>query len=252
MSCIFAFQDEYGEWHGRSDTPPFQGGMHQLVMTYTPDRRSSAYQNPFSGQRLVTLCTHEEVGVPGFTYESDDGSPLSATWQVCELLDDPSPDEKFSRSLPGELKKPPMFARSPSMEIEVYEGSYDMDVWELQSGNFYVEVFGRSSQIEPTSLIRGEVDPGGLALIGRLFTDAAQRSGVPQSGRASRTNDPWLESDTRRLEELDDAGYDVHVIGMKLGRTDASIRWRLHHLGRAPFPTDLINSRYGDRGVARN
>lgn len=243
MRCIFAFRDECGDWHGSPELISPKGDIEIQRMTYLPDRRSPGFASPFAGRKLEILCSSISGDLTGGIYESDDTEPLSATWEIYELLDDPTPPAWALRSAPKAAIKAPMFPGDPSLEIDVYDGSYEMDVWECGNSRFYVEVFGKDRQASPVALLKGEIPSHGLALIGQLFADAAQKSRVRQSGRADRNNEPWLGSDLARLEDLDDAGEDYQAIGMKLGRTAASIRWQLYKLDRAPFPSDLVYSR---------
>ncbi|MFD9607191.1 hypothetical protein [Streptomyces sp. NPDC059970] len=96
--------------------------------------------------------------------------------------------------------------------------------------------------------LTGEVDACDLNEVGRLIASVPIASAVetpptatsPAPIKATRHGQAWTPEAIAYLEEHYRAGKGPEQLAEELGRSEKSIRWKLHGLKLAPYPSDLV------------
>ncbi|MFE7927506.1 hypothetical protein ACFU6S_02005 [Streptomyces sp. NPDC057456] len=102
--------------------------------------------------------------------------------------------------------------------------------------------------------LTGELHPHDLSDIGRLITAAASTYPTPEplgaqppstpavSRKAAHPRASWTTEAEQHLRDAHRAGTSVQQMSVDLGRSENSIRWKLHALKLAPYPADLVTA----------
>ncbi|MFF8837399.1 hypothetical protein [Streptomyces sp. NPDC015130] len=263
---IYAFRDARGVWHGDPDTAIHGSAPRRGVLSLPPTLPG---QDPgaFDGQRIEVLYAGCDEEASEATYELDSGETLLATWHVHELLSPAYRDAPAS----------PMAEHGTTtvrLEVGGPHHRYHLHAELVADGRVAINVVVSSPDGVVTGELAGEVDARDLGEISRHLasvartasfsapsasaplasasspssssssssasSSAASSTAPPAEARAKHRGQAWTPEAVALLQELHRAGKAPEQIAEELGRTENSIRWKLHGLGLAPRPGDLV------------
>ncbi|MFD5634800.1 hypothetical protein ACFWJM_11755 [Streptomyces sp. NPDC127077] len=247
MTLIYAFRDEDGSWHGDPDAVVLEPepGAGTLTIPLNPHQQSSL----FAGQRLHVLYAACDAEASQTSYRLDNGESVPASWRVHELL---APAYQ-----PAPAAAPTQPHHRPTMpEVKLEFGDphrrYCLTAQPAHDGRTELTVLVCSSDGIIHGELTGELDPRDLNDIGRLITTAAGACPTPEplapqppattpaSVKATHPGAAWTAEAEQHLRDAHRAGTSLQQLASDLGRSENSIRWKLHGLKLAPYPADLV------------
>ncbi|MFE4373980.1 hypothetical protein ACFRMN_38265 [Streptomyces sp. NPDC056835] len=200
-------------------------------------------QGLFDGQRVEVLYAACDLEASQTSYRLDGGDSFVATWHVHELL---SP--AYQRVL-----KAPSASREEVATVRLEIGSshrrYSLHADLLAEGRAEITVVICTPDGVICGELTGKVDTRDLAEVGRLIASTPAASAAkttpsvtssPAPVKATRHGQGWAPEALAHLKEHHQAGKSPEQLAEDLGRSEKSIRWKLHGLGLAPFPSDLV------------
>lgn len=141
-------------------------------------------------------------------------------------------------------------ARAATVRLEIGSSHrrYSLHAAPLTEGRIEITVVVCTSDGVIRGELTGEVDTCDLAEVGRLIaatptTSTGQATpSVPSPApvKATRHGQGWTPEAVAYLKEHYRAGKSPEQLAEELGRSEKSIRWKLHGLRLAPFPGDLV------------
>ncbi|MFJ1569897.1 hypothetical protein ACIOG8_37790 [Streptomyces erythrochromogenes] len=243
---IYAFRDAHGTWHGdpHAEIYETQPGRGALTLPPTPPGGAPGL---FDGQRLDVLYAACDLEASQDSYRLDEGGAFLATWHVHELL---SPAYLPPHTEPTRASPAPQRTSSVKLELRSEDRRYSLAADFLGEGRIELTVIVCTLDGIVQGELTGELDACDLGEIGRLIASvpatAPGRSGTPDipasTVKATRHGDAWTAETHDYLKDHYQAGKSPQELAQDLGRSEKSIRWKLHSLGLAPFPTDLAPS----------
>lgn len=237
---IYAFRDAQGLWYGDPDAAIHDLRPGRGVLTLPPTTPGQD-RGMFDGQQVEVLYAACDVEASQTSYRLDDGGSFVATWHVHELL---SPAYQRVLTTPAASRD----AATVRLEIGSSHRRYSLHADLLAEGRIELTVV----ICTPDGVIRGEltgeVDTRDLAEVGRLIaaiplTSADQTTPsvtLPAPVKATRHGQGWAPEAIAYLKEHYRSGKSPEQLAEELGRSEKSIRWKLHGLGLGPFPSDLV------------
>ncbi|MER5381772.1 hypothetical protein ABT040_16035 [Streptomyces sp. NPDC002688] len=253
MTLIYAFLDEGGSWHGDPDATVLEPlpGAGTLTIPLGPQEQTCL----FAGQRLSVLYAACDVEASETSYRLDDGESVRASWRVHELL---APAYRLRpaqapTSFPAQPHpRPPV----PGVKLEFGDPHrrYCLTAQPAQDGRMELTILVCSSDGIIHGELTGELDPRDLSDIGRLITAAAGACPTPEplspqppatpaaSVKAAHPGASWTTEAEQYLRDAHRAGTSLQQLSLDLGRSENSIRWKLHGLKLAPYPADLVTA----------
>ncbi|MEU3529347.1 hypothetical protein AB0E62_36830 [Streptomyces sp. NPDC038707] len=237
---IYAFRDARGTWYGDPDAVIQDSQPGRGVLTLP---RTAPGEEPglFDGQRVEVLYAACDLEASQTSYRLDGGDSFVASWHVHELL---SPAYQRVLTAPAASRD----TATVRLEIGSSHRRYSLHADLLGEGRAEITVV----VCTPDGVIRGEltgeVDMGDLAEVGRLIASTPVTSAgkavpsvsSPASVKATRHGQGWAPEAIAHLKEHYQAGMSPEQLAEELGRSEKSIRWKLHSLGLASFPSDLV------------
>ncbi|MER5472492.1 hypothetical protein [Streptomyces sp. NPDC002685] len=251
MTLIYAFRDEDGSWHGDPDAVVLEPvpGAGTLTIPLGPQEQPCL----FAGQRLHVLYAPCDVEASQTSYRLDNGESLPASWRVHELLAPAYRLPPAPTSLPTQPHPRPTM---PEVKLEFGDPHrrYCLTAQPAQDGRMELTVLVCSSDGIIHGELTGELDPRDLSDIGRLITAAARACPTPEPPRpqppattaasvkrkAAHPGAAWTAEAEQHLRDAHRAGSSLQQLASDLGRSENSIRWKLHGLKLAPYPADLV------------
>ncbi|MEE1766838.1 hypothetical protein PUR34_01020 [Streptomyces sp. JV185] len=237
---IYAFRDAQGLWYGDPDAAIHDLRPGRGVLTLPPTTPGQD-RGMFDGQQVEVLYAACDVEASQTSYRLDDGGSFVATWHVHELL---SPAYQRVLTTPAASRD----AATVRLEIGSLHRRYSLHADLLAEDRIELTVV----ICTPDGVIRGEltgeVDTRDLAEVGRLIaaiplTSADQTTPsvtLPAPVKATRHGQGWAPEAIAYLKEHYRSGKSPEQLAEELGRSEKSIRWKLHGLGLGPFPSDLV------------
>lgn len=250
MTLIYAFRDEDGSWHGNPDAVVLEPvpGAGTLTIPLGPQEQSSL----FAGQRLHVLYAACDVEAGQTSYRLDNGESVQASWRVHELLAPAyqPPPATAPTSCPTQ---PHPRSAIPEVKLEFGDPHrrYCLTAEPTHDGRTELTIIVCSSDGISHGELTGELDPRDLNDIGRLITTAAGACFAPEplgpqppattavSVKATHPGAAWTTEAEQHLRDAHRAGASLQQLAFDLGRSENSIRWKLHGLKLAPYPGDL-------------
>ncbi|MET8101519.1 hypothetical protein ABZV29_34500 [Streptomyces sp. NPDC005236] len=248
MTLIYAFRDEDGSWHGDPDAVVLEPAPSAGTLTIPPGPQEQ--HGLFAGQRLHVLYAACDLEAGQSSYRLDNGESVPASWHVHELL------APAYRLPPATTPTSPRNSRPavPGMKLGFGDPHrrYCLTAEPARDGRMELTVLVRSSDGIIHGELTGELDPRDLSDIGRLITAAASARPTPEpprpqhqatttvSVKAAHPGAAWTPEAEQHLRDAHHAGTDLHQLAVDLGRSEHSIRWKLHGLKLAPHPADLV------------
>ncbi|WP_406359355.1 hypothetical protein OID55_41330 [Streptomyces sp. NBC_00715] len=249
MTLIYAFRDEDGSWHGDPDAAVLEPVPSAGTLTIPPGPQEQ--HGLFSGQRLHVRYAACDLEAGPTSYRLDNGESVPASWRVHELL---APAYQLS---PATISTSPRNFRPavPGMKLEFGDPHrrYCLTAEPAQDARMELTVLVCSSDGTIHGELTGELDPRDLGDIGRLITAAASACPTPEPSHRSqqpattkavtkvaRPGAAWTPEAEQHLRDAHRAGTELHQMAVDLGRSENSIRWKLHGLKLAPHPADLV------------
>ncbi|MEU9318246.1 hypothetical protein [Streptomyces sp. NPDC048295] len=237
---IYAFRDAQGLWYGDPDAVIHDLRPGRGVLTLPPTAPGQD-RGMFDGQQVEVLYAACDVEASQTSYRLDGGGSFVATWHVHELL---SPAYQRVLTTPSASRD----AATVRLEIGSSHRRYSVHADLLAEGRIELTVV----VCTPDGVIRGEltgeVDTRDLAEVGRLIAAAPLTSAeqttpsvaIPAPVKATRHGQGWAPEAIAHLKEHYRSGKSPEQLAEELGRSEKSIRWKLHGLGLGPFPRDLV------------
>lgn len=240
---IYAFRDEHGTWHADPDAATRdQPGRGTLTLPPTPPGPDPGQ---FDGQQLEVLYAPCDLEASQTIYRLDNGGTFLATCHVHELLSaayQPRPHDAAQSHAGARPPETP----TVSMEIGDTQRRYRLTADLIEEGRMDVTIMVCTPDGVIHGELTGELDTSDLTEVSRLLAAAPAlgRTAAPAAPSvpvaATRPGREWTLQDCDDLREYHRAGKSPREIGEKLGRTEASIRWKLYSLNLAPRPADLV------------
>lgn len=247
---IYAFRDIRGTWYGDPDAAihDIQPGRGVLTLPPTAPGQASGL---FDGQQVEVLYAACDLEASQKSYRLDDGDSLVATWHVHELL---SPGHHRVLAAPAAARD----AATVRIEIGSAHRRYSLHADLLAEGRVKIAVVVCTPDGVIHGELTGEVDTCDLNEVSRLIASApvasapvasapvatavetASSAASPVPVKATRHGQAWTPEAIAYLEEHYRAGKSPQQLAEKLGRSEKSIRWKLHGLKLAPYPSDLV------------
>ncbi|MFD8421059.1 hypothetical protein [Streptomyces sp. NPDC059466] len=251
MTIIYAFRDEDGSWHGDPDAvilePVPRAGT--LTIPHGPQKQTCL----FAGQRLQVLYAACDVEASQASYRLDDGESVPASWRVHELLAPAYRLPPAPTSLPAQPRPRPAV---PGVKLEFGDPHrrYCLTAQPAHDGRMELTILVCSSDGIIHGELTGELDPRDLSDIGRLITAAASACPTPElpspqppattaasvKRKAAHPGAAWTTEAEQHLRDAHRSGTSLQQMASDLGRSENSIRWKLHGLKLAPYPADLV------------
>ena len=234
---LYAFRDEAGHWHGDPATPTLDGDPGTGTLLYRPDPAAGP-PGPFAGQRLDVLYGPCDLDVGGPALQLDDGTAVTATWRVLELLD-------------GGPERPPTAcgpAATPGGAPVRYQVTTADRHYTLTVHGTAVHASACTHDGEARSELTGTLEPGDLGPIVQLLSAAAlpaqpyRAPHLPSARPAPPPRRPAGSEWTAHEEQVcrARAGATPQELATELGRSVKSVRWKLYQFGLADFPEELV------------
>lgn len=237
---IYAFRDARGTWYGDPDAAIHGVQPGRGVLSLPP---TAPGQDPgvFDGQQVKVLYAACDLEASQTSYRLDDGDSFVATWHVHELL---SPAYRRVLTAPATARD----AATVRLEIGSLHRRYSLHADLLAEGRAKITVVVCTPDGVIHGELTGEVDMGDLTEVGRLIASAPLASVVettssaasPVPVKATRHGQAWTPEAMAYLKEHYRAGKSPEQLAEELGRSEKSIRWKLHGLNLAPYPSDLV------------
>jgi hypothetical protein len=250
MTLIYAFRDEDGSWHGDPDAAVLDPVPGAGTLTIPPGPRRQAGR--FAGQRLHVLYAACDLEAGRTSYRLDGGESVQASWRVHELL---APAHRLlpATALAGPPAQPRPRPATPEVTLEFGDPHrrYRLTAQPAQEGRTQLTVLVCSLDGVIHGELTGELDPRDLKDIGRLITAAASAHPAPEPPgpripaataagvKAAHPGAAWTAEAEQHLQDAHRAGTGLQQLAAELGRSENSIRWKLHGLGLVPHPADL-------------
>ncbi|MFB7608892.1 hypothetical protein [Streptomyces gardneri] len=233
---IYAFRDARGVWHGDPDAalPGIEPGRGVLTLPSTvPGQDPGA----FDGQRVEVLYAGCDQEASEATYRLDSGETFLATWHVHELL---SPAYRGVAAAPAAAQDATTTVR---LEVGGPHRRYNLHAELVAEGRVEIKVVVSSPDGVIHGELAGELDPRDLGEIGRHLASVARTASFtapPVEAKATNRGQAWTPEAVTQLQERHRAGKSPEQLAEELGRSENSIRWKLHGLKLAPYPGDLV------------
>ncbi|MFB7136365.1 hypothetical protein ACFCZY_32910 [Streptomyces sp. NPDC056237] len=239
---IYAFRDARGTWYGDPDAVIHDSQPGRGVLTLP---RTAPGEDPglFDGQRVEVLYAACDLEASQTSYRLDDGDSFVATWHVHELL---SPAYRRVFTAPATARG----ATVVRLEISSSHRRYSLHADVLAEGRVEITVVVCTPDGVIHGELTGQVDACDLNEIGRLIASApapiasavetTPTATSPAPIKATRHGQAWTSDAVAYLEEHYRAGMGPEQLAEELGRSEKSIRWKLHGLKLAPYPSDLV------------
>ncbi|MFI6494284.1 hypothetical protein [Streptomyces sp. NPDC050564] len=257
MTLIYAFRDEDGVWHGDVDAAvldlvPGEG-------TLTIPAQAQGQGSVFAGQALHVLYASCDLEPSQTSYRLDGGDSVLASWRVHELLAPAYRPGDASTARTPFPARPAMRPAPQAVRLELGDTHrrYSLSADPTEDGRLELTVLICSTDGVIHGELTGEVDPRDLGDIGRIVTAAATLCPTPEPPgppppttpaatqvKATRAGAPWTPEAEQYLIDAHRAGTSLQHMALELGRSENSIRWKLHGLKLAPHPADLVPSRH--------
>ncbi|MFJ4422179.1 hypothetical protein ACKI1Q_40905 [Streptomyces galilaeus] len=237
---IYAFRDAGGTWYGDPDAVIHDIQPGRGVLTLPPADQGQE-SGLFDGQRVEVLYAACDLEASQTSYRLDDGASFVATWHVHELL---SPAYHRVPTAPVPVRD----AATVRLEIGSSQRRYSLHADLLAEGRVKITVVVCTSGGVIHGELTGEVDTRDLSEVSRLIASAPIASAVettssaasPAPVKATRHGQAWTPEAIAYLKEHYRAGKSPEQLAEELGRSEKSIRWKLHGLKLAPYPSDLV------------
>ncbi|MGW1267425.1 hypothetical protein [Streptomyces sp. NPDC002491] len=253
MTLIYAFRDKDGVWHGDPDAAVLEPVPGAGTLTLPPGLPQQT--SMFAGQKLHVLYAACELEASQTSYRLDDGESVQASWRVHELLEPAYrlPPAATPNSLPAQPHPRPAVP-GVKLEFGAPHRRYCLTAEPAQDGRTELTILVCSSDGIIHGELSGELDPRDFQDIGRLLTAAANAyptveppAPQPPATTAASAKAPaahpgaaWTSEAEQRLRDAHRIGTSLHQMASDLGRSENSIRWKLHGLKLAPYPADLV------------
>ncbi|MEU3295764.1 acid shock protein [Streptomyces longwoodensis] len=237
---IYAFRDARGVWYGDPDAAIHGLRPKRGVLTLPPTAPGQD-QGLFDGQQVQVLYAACDVEASQTSYRLDDGHSIVATCHVHELL---SPAYQRVLTAPAAARN----AATVRLEVSDSDRRYSLHADRLADGRVEITVVACTPDGVIRGELTGELDTADLAEVGRLIatvpTASATKAAPPVTARApakaTRHGQRWTPETIAYLKEHHRAGKSPAQLAEELGRSEKSIRWKLHALRLAPYPSDLV------------
>ncbi|WP_024754692.1 hypothetical protein [Streptomyces exfoliatus] len=200
---IYAFRDARGVWHGDPDAD-IQGLEPGRGVLTLPSTVPGQDPGPFDGQRVEVLHAGCDEEASEATYRLDSGDMFLATWHVHELL---SPAYHRVVAAPAAVQDA---ATTVRLEVGGPRRRYNLHAELVAEGRVEITVVVSSPDGVIHGELAGEVDARDLGEIGRHLASVARTAPLAAPPAEER------------------------------GRSEKSIRWKLHGLERGPRPDDFV------------
>ncbi|MFE1547731.1 hypothetical protein [Streptomyces sp. NPDC058718] len=233
---IYAFRDARGVWHGDPDAAihGIEPGRGVLTLPSTvPGQDPGA----FDGQRVEVLYAGCDEEASEATYRLDSGDMVLATWHVHELL---SPAYHRAGAAPAAVQDATTTVR---LEVGGPSRRYNLHAELVAEGRVGITVVVSSPDGVIHGELAGEVDARDLGEIGRHLASVARTASFaapPAEAGATNRGQAWTQEAVARLQEGHRAGKSPERLAEEFGRSEKSIRRKLHGLELAPHPGDLV------------
>ncbi|MCX4673546.1 hypothetical protein OG453_44120 [Streptomyces sp. NBC_01381] len=179
-------------------------------------------------------------------------SPSVPRQQPSALDADPQPPADVFDD-PHHLRRTePAPTASPPRRVESVHGDhhYQLSLTPGPQGQSHISVLVLAPHGEIISSIEGSLAPADLQPVSDLLRAATQLDPVQPAppatpsaaggNAAARNGQSWTAEDLDRLAAHHAAGTDPAQMARQLGRTERSVRFKLHQLGLARFPGEVV------------